>query len=203
MINATVIAVAIARRCRRGLPPLPLPLPPPSPSFAMANAPFPPSSLPQFFCLLRVDCCFDTSASPPLRLSASVVVVVPLSTSSFIAPSSSSSLSSSSDVVVDAAFERCVDGGAGAGAGAGALSPPSDRLHRDRGIRRPRRLHRGRSIVVATIPADGHVVAVIVIVVDAAFERCVDGGAPTSTPLSAAPVEGGGAIEDVKGNIWV
>jgi hypothetical protein len=67
LINRTYlesIAIAIACRLCLGLRPLPLP----SPSFAMANAPFPPSSLPQFFRLLRVDCCFDTSASSPLRL---------------------------------------------------------------------------------------------------------------------------------------
>jgi hypothetical protein len=67
LINRTYLesmAIAIARRRCLGLRPSPLP----SPSFAMANAPFPPSSSPQFFCLLRVDCCFDTSASSPLRL---------------------------------------------------------------------------------------------------------------------------------------
>ncbi len=45
------------------------------------------------------------------------------------------------------------------------MSPPSDRLHRDRGVRRPRRRQRGCSVIVAMIPPGDHVVVVVVIVV--------------------------------------
>jgi hypothetical protein len=171
----------------------------------MANAPFPPSSLPQFFCLLRVDCCFDTSASPPLHLSASPP---PLLSSCHRQPPRSSlrclhRLCRLCRTLSSTPPSR--------GASTGALAPAPAPVHRP--------LHPTVFIAIKASAAHAASVAVVPLLLQrsppmatlwsslSSSSMSPSRGASTGAHLPVLPLArhqwGGGAIEDVEGNVWV